>query len=85
MKHEQFVRDFFAQHGKSPLPDGQEGLDIRYLDVGLIDLFGIVTMVSDFESALGITFTAQNMQSYEFETVGGLIGILDRLAPTTAT
>jgi acyl carrier protein len=84
MKHEQLVRDFFVQHAKSPLPDGKEGLDVHYLDAGLIDSFGIVTMISDFEGALGVVFTAEDMQSYEFQTVGGLIGILDRLAATTA-
>jgi acyl carrier protein len=84
MKHEQLVRDFFTQHAKSPLPDGKEGLDVHYLDVGLIDSFGIVTMIADFESELGIAFTAEDMQSYEFQTVAGLIGILDRLAATTA-
>ena len=40
-------------------------------------------MIADFEGALGITLTAEDMQSYEFQTVGGLIGILDRLAAAT--
>jgi acyl carrier protein len=84
MKHEQLVRDFFARNGGSPLPDGKEGLDVHYLDIGLIDSFGIIAMISDFESELGITFTAEDMQSYEFQTVGGLIGILDRLAASSA-
>lgn len=84
MKHEQLVRDFFAKNASSPLPDGKEGLDVHYLDIGLIDSFGIITMISDFEGELGITFTAEDMQSYEFQTVGGLIGILDRLAASSA-
>jgi acyl carrier protein len=84
MKHEQLVRDFFAQNAKSSLPAGEEGLNVHYLDDGLIDSFGIVTMIADFESALGITFTAEDMQSYEFQTVGGLIVLLDRLATSSA-
>jgi acyl carrier protein len=83
MKHEQLVRDFFAQNAKSPLPEGEEALDVHYLDVGLIDSFGIVTMIADFESALGVAFTAEDMQSHEFQTVGGLIGLLDRLATSS--
>jgi acyl carrier protein len=82
MSHEDLVRDFFAQHAKAPLPTGKEALDVHYLDEGLIDSFGIVTMISDFESALGIMFSAEDMQSYEFQTVGGLIGMLDRLTAT---
>jgi acyl carrier protein len=85
MTHEKLVRDFFAQNGTSPLPEGKEGLDLHYLDAQLIDSFGIVTMISDFESALGITFTAEDMQSYEFQTVSGLIGIIDRLASASAS
>lgn len=84
MKHEQLVRDFFAKNAKAPLPDGEEGLKVHYLDTGLIDSFGIVMMISDFEAELGITFSAEDMQSYEFQTVGGLIGIIDRLAGSPA-
>jgi hypothetical protein len=84
MKHEQLVREFFTRNAASPLPEGQEGLDVHYLDAGLIDSFGIITMISDFESALCVTFTAEDMQSYEFQTIGGLVGILDRLATSSA-
>ncbi|QKD19636.1 cyclase family protein [Mesorhizobium sp. NZP2077] len=80
MTHEELVREFFARHAKSPLPTGKDALTVQYLDHGLIDSFGIVTMIADFESALGVTFSAEDMQSYEFQTIGGLIGILDRLA-----
>jgi acyl carrier protein len=84
MNHEQLVRGFFARNAQAPLPEGRKAFDMHYLDEGLIDSFGIVTMISDFESALGIAFTAEDMQSYEFQTIGGLIGILDRLAASGA-
>lgn len=77
---EKLVRDFFARHAKLPLPKGKEALTVHYLDGGLIDSLGIVTMIAELESALGVTFSAEDMESYEFQTVGGLIGILDRLA-----
>jgi hypothetical protein len=32
---------------------------------------------------LGVAFTAEDMQSHEFQTVGGLIGLLDRLATSS--
>lgn len=79
MRHEALVREFFTQHAKSPLPSGKDALTVHYLNDGLIDSFGIVTMIVEFESALGVTFSAEDMESYEFQTVGGLIGILDRL------
>jgi acyl carrier protein len=78
MNNENFVRDFFARHAKQPLPTGADGLKVHYLDEGLIDSFGIVTLITEIESGLGINLTAEDMQSYEFLTVGGLIGIIDR-------
>lgn len=80
MKHEELVREFFTQHAKSPLPSGKDALSVQYLNDGLIDSFGIVTMITRFESELGVSFSAEDMQSKEFQTVGGLIGILERLA-----
>jgi acyl carrier protein len=82
MSNENLVLDFFARNGQRPLPSGSDALGVRYLDEGLIDSLGIVTMVSEFESALDIRFSADDMQSYEFQTVGGLISIIDRLAST---
>jgi acyl carrier protein len=82
MSNERLVLDFFARNGQRPLPPGPDALAVRYLDEGLIDSLGIVTMVSEFESALDIRFSADDMQSYEFQTVGGLISIIDRLSGT---
>jgi Phosphopantetheine attachment site len=76
---EYLVRDFFARNSAIPLPTGPGALGVLYLDDRLIDSLGIITMVSEFESALGVRFSAEDMQSYEFQSVGGLIAILDRL------
>ncbi len=74
------VLDFFARNGSTALPSGPDALKVRYLDEGIIDSLGIVTMVSELEGQLGIRFSAEDMQSYEFQTVGGLIEIIDRLS-----
>jgi acyl carrier protein len=79
MTNKQAVLDFFAHHAKSSLPTGDAALAVHYLDEGLIDSLGIVTLISELEAKLGVQFSAEDMQSYEFQTVGGLIGILDRL------
>ena len=77
------VLDFFVRHGVRPLPIGDAALSVAYLDVGLIDSLGIVTLISELESKLGVQFSAEDMQSDEFVTVGGLIAILDRLTGTS--
>lgn len=78
-RNREAVLGFFVRHGKAPLPAGEAALQVRYLDDGIIDSLGIVTMLSELESQLGIHFTAEDMQSYDFQTVGGLIGIINRL------
>lgn len=74
------VLDFFARNAKNPLPaNPDEILGSYYLDAGIIDSLGIVLMVSELEEKLGVSLSSEDMQSYEFQTIGGLIGILDRL------
>jgi acyl carrier protein len=74
------VLKFFAEKGKGKLPaDEQAVLGYRYLDEGLIDSLGIVMMISQFEDELGIAFSPEDMQSYEFQTIGGVVGIVERL------
>jgi acyl carrier protein len=72
------VLDFFSTYAKRQLaPEELNSLDhCRYLDAGIIDSLGIVMMVTHLEAALGINFSAADMQSYEFQTIGGLIGLL---------
>lgn len=83
-KNKDAVLEFLAKHAASPLPLGDEVLAIHYLDEGLIDSLGLVTMISELESKLNVRFSAEDMQSYEFQTVGGLVQILDRLTVNAA-
>jgi hypothetical protein len=74
------VLGFFARNASQPLPTSDEAvlLACRYLDAGIIDSLGIVMMITEFEAAFGISFSAEDMQSYEFQTVGGLVEIIER-------
>jgi acyl carrier protein len=74
------VLDFLAKNAKKPLPgrDDPALMQCRYLDLGVVDSLGIVLMITEFEDRLGIAFSAEDMQSYDFLTVGGLIGIVER-------
>lgn len=79
------VLDFFSRNAKSPLPQDEGALLASfYLDVGIIDSLGIVMMIGEIEDKLGVTFSSEDMQSYEFQTVGGLIGIVERLVAEKA-
>lgn len=74
------VLDFMTRSGRKPLPASEaEVLACPYLDSGIIDSLGIINMVSEFESKLTIQFSADDMQSYDFQTIGGLIALIDRI------
>jgi acyl carrier protein len=77
------VLDFMLRNGRQPLPGNEaDALACAYLDSGIIDSLGIISMVSEFESKFAIRFSAEDMQSYEFQTIGGLITLVNRLRST---
>lgn len=83
MGNKELVLDFFSRNGRKPLPVNEaDALACSYLDMEIIDSLGIVTMISEFESNLAIHFSAEDLQSYEFQTVGGLITLIDRMSAT---
>ena len=75
------VLRFFKSHALKPIPGDTDAdyLACYYLDVGIIDSIGIVTMIMEFEEKFNIHFDSDCMQSYEFQTIGGLIQIIERL------
>ena len=75
----EFVLGFFAQRHPIPSTVRDEQLSCRYLDVGLVDSMGIVEMIMGFEAHFGIRFSAEHLQSPSFQTVGGLIDLIDAL------
>lgn len=73
------VLDFFQKRGGLPGATLDEQLNCSYLDTKVIDSMGIIEMVTEFEQAFGIRFEVEELQSTEFQTVGGLIAIIERL------
>ncbi len=84
MTNREVVIDFFKRHGKFPPPTSEAVLGVAYLDEGMIDSLGIVLLISEIETKLSVQLSAQEMQSPDFLTIGGLIGILDRLTAKKA-
>jgi len=79
MKTQDIVFKFFDEKGGIPGNGLQEKLRCHYLDIKIIDSMGIIEMVSFFEDKFKIRFEAEHLQSNEFQTVGGLITLVDRL------
>ena len=79
MEVTQSVLDFFASRGGLPGETMEEKLSCAYLDSKVIDSMGIIDMVLHFEQLCNIQFAADDLQSPEFQTVGGLIKVIERL------
>lgn len=72
------VLSFIDSNNRVPGNTEEERLSCSYLDTGIIDSMGIVLMITEFEERFGILFDAEELQSHEFQTIGGLIGIIER-------
>lgn len=79
MKTQDIVFKFFDEKGGIPGNGLQEKLACHYLDIKIIDSMGIIEMVSLFEDKFKIRFEAEHLQSNEFQTIGGLITLVERL------
>ncbi len=78
----QTVLEFFDSRGGLPGSSEQEKLACAYLDAKVIDSMGIIDMISHFEDSFGIRFEADDMQSEQFQTVGGLVQVIEKLRAT---
>jgi acyl carrier protein len=73
------VLAFFDARGGLPGATREEQLRCAYLDEHVLDSMGIIDMVSQFEETFGVRFEADHLQSLEFQTVGGLVQIIEQL------
>ena len=79
MSIKESVLNYFAN--KRALSGSEdEKLRIRYLNEGIIDSMGIIDLITYFEEQYQIQFEADDLQSEEFQTIGGLVQILERLS-----
>lgn len=79
MDTQDIVFKFFDEKGGIPGNGLQEKLACHYLDIKIIDSMGIIEMVSHFEEIFKIQFSSEDLQCEEFQTVGGLIQVIQKL------
>lgn len=73
------VLRFFQSKGDISKLTQEELFEYRYLDNGFIDSLAIVEMITIFEEEFNIHFDPTIIQSNEFQTIGGLISLIERL------
>ena len=72
------VLSYFSE--KKTFPDQEQMLACRYLEAGIIDSMGIIELIAHFEDRHNIRFEAEDLQSDEFQSIGGLVSIIERLS-----
>ncbi len=75
---------YFEQHGGLSGSTDEEKLDCYYLDEGIIDSMGIVSMIAEFEERFHVRFDAEHLQSEEFQTPRGIISLVEQLTKKAA-
>ena len=56
----------------------QEICNYRYLDAGHVDSLNIMQFILEIEESFDISLSAEDTQSDEFRTVGGIIALVER-------
>jgi|CXWL01.1.fsa_nt_gi acyl carrier protein len=74
------VLQFMASKGEIPGATEDEHLAFAYLQSGLVDSMGIVEMIQSFEDEFDVRFEPHHLQSQDFQTVGGIIRLLQHLS-----
>ena len=71
-----FVVEYLER--SSPVPgDTVEAIKAyRYLDAGHINSFALFPFIMELEDQFGVSFSAEDTQSDEFRTVGGVVGMV---------
>lgn len=73
---EAYVRAFFQSAlAKQGLERG-DIMAVPYIEDKVLDSFGVVTMITDFEAKFGIRFSIDDLQSEGFKTVGGVVSCI---------
>lgn len=60
------------------------GPETRYLDVGILNSLGLLMFIEFAEERFAVRFSAEDLQSSEFQTPAGVAGIVEALGGSVA-
>ncbi len=61
------------------LPESGIRPETRYLDIGVLNSMGLITFIEFAEQCFHVRFSAEDLQSYEFQTPEGLAVLIEGL------
>jgi acyl carrier protein len=74
----EFVMEFISQYGDLPGENLQEKLKADFVQSGLLDSFGLFSLVGEIEERFDIQLSADDLADPGFKTAGGLASIISR-------
>ena len=72
------VLEILERKNTIPLQSLEEKLDYRYLDEGHLDSFSILNFIIELESQFDIKLTAEDTESDNFRTPGGIARMISK-------
>lgn len=71
-----FIVNYLERYGSLPQGDGLDGFN--FVKTGLIDSMAIFKFMVAMEDSFGVEFTDEDIAGPEFQTIGGLAGMIYR-------
>jgi acyl carrier protein len=78
METTEFILEFISRYGELPGDTPEEKLKADFVQSGLIDSFGLFSLVGELEERFQIQLSADDLADPAFKTAGGLATIISR-------
>lgn len=75
-----WVLDWFAKNRDIDLEEAKHHLDENFFELGYIDSFGFIMLISAVQERFNITFDNDQFQDRSFATLKGFANALERMA-----
>lgn len=73
----EWVIDWFQSHSSESEETIRQSMTANYMELGLIDSFGFVQMLSDIDDEFDVMFVNEDFLNPEFQNIEGLIRLID--------
>lgn len=77
MDTKDWIVNWFKSHSSESADVINESLKKNYMEIGLIDSFGFVQLLSDIDDEFNVMFVNEDFLNPEFQNIEGLIKLID--------
>lgn len=76
MNYLEWVINWFVENGEVSNEEIRNHLDENYFELGYIDSFAFIMLISAIEDELGVSFDNDMFQNRSFSTINGLVNAI---------